>query len=73
MFNSSVTSRLSTPWWPNNPTGLMPDNNLLREIVARCRALNITLIVDEAFLDFLSERRGLVPSLAENSHLWVLR
>lgn len=58
---------------PNNPTGLMPDDSLLREIVARCRALNITLIVDEAFLDFLPERRGLIPCLAQNPHLWVLR
>lgn len=58
---------------PNNPTGLMPDKMLLREIVARCRALAITLIVDEAFLDFLPERRGLTSCLAENPHLWVLR
>lgn len=58
---------------PNNPTGLMPDDDLLRAIVVRCRALNITLVVDEAFLDFLPERHGLIPCLAENPHLWVLR
>lgn len=58
---------------PNNPTGLMPNHDLLLAIVARCRLLNITLIVDEAFLDFLADRSGLIPYLAENSHLWVLR
>lgn len=58
---------------PNNPTGLMPDESLLLAIVARCRALGIRLIVDEAFLDFLPERRGLTACLAENPHLWVLR
>mgnify|MGYP003366451827 CR=1 FL=1 len=29
--------------------------------------------MDEAFLDFLPERRGLIPCLADNPHLWVLR
>ncbi|ROP59241.1 L-threonine O-3-phosphate decarboxylase [Enterobacter sp. BIGb0383] len=58
---------------PNNPTGLMPDESLLLEIVARCRQLNIALIVDEAFLDFLPDRSGLIPHLASNPHLWVLR
>lgn len=58
---------------PNNPTGLTPDDSLLLAIVARCRTLEITLIVDEAFLDFLPERSGLIPYLAGNPHLWVLR
>ena len=58
---------------PNNPTGLMPDDDLLQAIIARCRVLNITLIVDEAFLDFLPDRHGLIPFLGDNPHLWVLR
>jgi L-threonine-O-3-phosphate decarboxylase len=58
---------------PNNPTGLYPDAALLMEIVERCRDLAITLIVDEAFLDFLPNEAGLIPQLAENPHVWVLR
>ncbi|GHD92538.1 threonine-phosphate decarboxylase [Pseudocitrobacter faecalis] len=58
---------------PNNPTGLYPDASLLAAIMARCRALSITLVVDEAFLDFLPDEPGLIPLLRNNPHVWVLR
>lgn len=58
---------------PNNPTGLLPDDGLLLDIAQRCRALNITLILDEAFLDFIPDRSGFIPRLADNPHIWVLR
>ena len=58
---------------PNNPTGLYPDAALLAAIVDRCREQAITLVVDEAFLDFLPDEPGLIPMLADNTHLWVLR
>ena len=44
---------------PNNPTGLLPDNRLLREIAARCELLGINLILDEAFIDFIAGEQGL--------------
>lgn len=58
---------------PNNPTGLYPDAALLAAIVERCQQLAITLVVDEAFLDFLPDEPGLIPRLANNPHVWVLR
>lgn len=58
---------------PNNPTGLYPDAALLAEIIDRCRETGITLVVDEAFIDFLPGEAGLIPRLADNPHLWVLR
>ena len=58
---------------PNNPTGLLPDDALLHAISARCQALGIALILDEAFMDFISDRAGFIPHLANNPHLWVLR
>lgn len=58
---------------PNNPTGLYPDAALLAAIVERCRVLSITLVVDEAFLDFLPDEPGLIPLLGNNPHVWVLR
>lgn len=58
---------------PNNPTGLLPDTSLMHDIAARCRQLGITLVLDEAFMDFLSDRDGFIPHLAENRHIWVLR
>lgn len=58
---------------PNNPTGLLPDDALLQRICARCKALGIALILDEAFMDFIPEREGFIAQLAGNPHLWVLR
>ncbi len=48
---------------PNNPTGLLPDGALLTAIAERCRALEIALVLDEAFLDF-------IPDEAALSHGW---
>ncbi|WP_373964195.1 threonine-phosphate decarboxylase CobD [Kosakonia sacchari] len=58
---------------PNNPTGLLPDEALLHAIAARCKSLGITLVLDEAFMDFIAEREGFIPYLANNPHVWVLR
>lgn len=58
---------------PNNPTGLLPDEALIMAIARRCGDCGITLIVDEAFLDFVPQAPGLIPFLAELPHVWVLR
>ncbi|WP_318358394.1 threonine-phosphate decarboxylase CobD [Enterobacter sp.] len=58
---------------PNNPTGLMPDENLLSAIAARCKTEGIALILDEAFIDFIAGAGGFVAHLADNPHIWVLR
>ena len=58
---------------PNNPTGLLPETRLLREIATRCESLGIALILDEAFIDFIAKESGFIPLLHENPHIWVLR
>ncbi|WP_448884880.1 threonine-phosphate decarboxylase CobD [Citrobacter telavivensis] len=58
---------------PNNPTGLLPERGLLEAIAGRCRALNIALILDEAFIDFIADEAGFIPLLQNNPHIWVLR
>ena len=58
---------------PNNPTGLLPDGALLTAIAERCRALEIALVLDEAFLDFIPDEAGFIPRLAQYPHVWVLR
>lgn len=58
---------------PNNPTGLLPDAALLDAIAARCKTLDIALVLDEAFIDFIEGHQGFIPALAENPHVWVLR
>lgn len=58
---------------PNNPTGLIPDTELLQAIIKRCQQLDIRLFVDESFIDFMPDRPGLSQCLADNPHLYVLR
>ncbi|ECR1335217.1 threonine-phosphate decarboxylase [Salmonella enterica] len=58
---------------PNNPTGLLPERQLLQAIVDRCKSLNINLILDEAFIDFIPHETGFIPALKDNPHIWVLR
>lgn len=58
---------------PNNPTGLLPDASLLHAISDRCQQRGITLVLDEAFMDFLHDREGFIPHLADHPHIWVLR
>lgn len=40
---------------PNNPTGILTERSLLMELLNRCRELDIFLVVDECFLDFIEE------------------
>lgn len=58
---------------PNNPTGLMPDRGLMKAIVSRCAELNIALVIDEAFIDFMPDAAGCTGWLAEHPQLWILR
>lgn len=46
---------------PNNPTGLVPSEELFRRILERCEERNITLITDECFFGFLNREDA--PSL----------
>lgn len=58
---------------PNNPTGLMPERELMQAIVARCAEQGIALVVDEAFIDFIPDATGCTGWLAEHPNLWILR
>ncbi|MCC8368055.1 threonine-phosphate decarboxylase [Xenorhabdus sp. PB61.4] len=58
---------------PNNPTGLMPDNQVTQALVEYCEKNGISLIVDESFIDFLPDNRGLIPQISTTKHLYILR
>lgn len=57
---------------PNNPTGRLCDPNLLEEIVLRCGENGTVLVVDECFIEF-TEGQSLLPLLAGNPHVLILR
>ncbi|MEE3380239.1 MAG: threonine-phosphate decarboxylase [Succiniclasticum sp.] len=40
---------------PNNPTGQLTEKSLLQKVLQKCADLDIPLIIDECFLDFLAD------------------
>lgn len=43
---------------PNNPTGVLCDKALLVSILEQCRSVGAKLLVDECFMDFVSEDKA---------------
>lgn len=60
---------------PNNPTGLTVDDDLLEEILAKCAAGNIRVVLDECFNDFLQDgaARTKKARLAQMANLFILK
>ncbi len=60
---------------PNNPTGVVSDPALLREVLLRCERVGATLLVDECFLGFLDDApaRTMARYVAAHHRLVVLR
>lgn len=58
---------------PNNPTGQLIEAELLIKIAERCHQLNIMLIIDEAFIDFIAGAFSMTSQLERWPNLVVLR
>ena len=60
---------------PNNPTGMLIPHRLLKKILEKCRKLDILLVVDECFLDFVKdpEEYSLKRSLSGFNNLFILK
>jgi len=60
---------------PNNPTGQLIDQGLLKRILARCKEQKIFIFLDECFLDFVKEgdKHSLKKELQTNDTILILR
>ena len=60
---------------PNNPTGKLIDRALLEQLIAKCKQLNIRILIDECFMDFVAEEKAysMIPQLAANKQLVILK
>lgn len=60
---------------PNNPTGKLIDKGLLEKVIAKCGELNIRILIDECFMDFVAEEKAysMIPLLAKNKQLVILK
>jgi cobalamin biosynthetic protein CobC len=57
---------------PNNPTGELHQQHILKALLATVESLSGWLIIDEAFMDVISANQSLIH-LTTNKHLFVLR
>lgn len=58
---------------PNNPTGQLIPQELLLEVLELTGQLGIRLFLDECFLDLTDGGGSMIPMLAENPHLCILK
>ena len=60
---------------PNNPTGILPDPQLLKRIAERTARTGTRLVVDESFLEFVRDEktRSMISKLESWPHVVVLR
>ena len=59
---------------PNNPTGILVEQELLLRILERAEENDILLVLDECFLDFTGqEERSLIQKTIEYKHLFILK
>ena len=58
---------------PHNPTGVLLDIEMLREIAEACLEYDCELVIDEAFVDFIGEEASFMPFLAEFPNVIIVR
>ncbi len=59
---------------PNNPTGLLMEQNLLLGILEKADRCGTLLVLDECFLDFTGqEERSLIPYIQKTENLFILK
>lgn len=60
---------------PNNPTGLLLEQELLHQIIQKARNLDILVVIDECFLDFTGREKecSMIRYLMEFPNLFLLK
>lgn len=60
---------------PNNPAGYIFPKNELLKISQECKKNNVTMVIDEAFIDFTNniEHSSMISEAVKNNHIIILR
>ncbi|SKC75713.1 threonine-phosphate decarboxylase CobD [Maledivibacter halophilus] len=60
---------------PNNPTGQIIGQNILKEILIECKKRKINFMIDEAFIEFVKDEKNhsLIGSLYDFDNLFIIR
>lgn len=60
---------------PNNPTGVLTDRQLVEKLAQKCKDCNVTMVIDECFLDFVDSKDqiSMIDKLEEYSNVIILK
>lgn len=58
---------------PNNPTGIVHEEKVVRKLIAACEKMNCLLIIDEAFYDFSPSQHSYIKETRKSDKLIILR
>ena len=60
---------------PNNPTGVLMEQDFLQDVLRRCEKCGCILMLDECFVDFVEHPNvhTMKPYLAESENLFILK
>lgn len=58
---------------PNNPTGIMPKHEELLSLILKAGEVGCEVVLDEAFIDFIDEKRSFIPMLSSFPHVIIVR
>lgn len=58
---------------PNNPTGILPSQAELTELIYYGAEVNCDIVLDEAFIDFIDESLSFIPKIKDFPHVIVVR
>ena len=76
-FFDLLTEELDMIWLcnPNNPTGQLTQKDFMQRVLKKCKDLDIKLIVDECFMDFVEDGAlySVVSEVRSTPHLIVLK
>ncbi|WP_017382185.1 pyridoxal phosphate-dependent aminotransferase [Paenisporosarcina sp. TG-14] len=57
---------------PNNPTGTLPKRSVIRELIQYAKISNCDIVLDEAFIDFISEEASFISDIY-SAHVIIVR
>jgi len=58
---------------PNNPTGVLPSKEELQQLIEPAKESNCSIVLDEAFIDFVDENASFIQSVKENHQVIIVR
>lgn len=58
---------------PNNPTGVLPSKEDLLSLMEEGKKVNCSIVLDEAFIDWIGEDASMIPYIKDNPHIMIVR